>query len=190
MHMMTWTNTILPQLRIFPSFIYTYTRNYSLYACALQNQHTAYYSAAVRRRAERPIMSLEERLGPTLTNLLPTAPILISLAGHFILVNFAMLATMTATSDDETGYSNGIWLPLTYIFYNIIFFQLGIWTLQKKNEVLPVAVFIVAVVVSTISDVIMLAANYSNAIDYVDPMDSDGETNPGAYDSLPGHTGD
>ena len=78
MHMMTWTNTILPQLRIFPSFIYTYTRNYSLYACALQNQHTAYYSAAVRRRAERPIMSLEERLGPTLTNLLPTAPILVS----------------------------------------------------------------------------------------------------------------
>ena len=51
-----------------------------------------------------------------------------------------MLATMTATFDDETGDRNGIWLPLTYIFYNIIFFQLGIWTLQKKNEVLPVAV--------------------------------------------------
>ena len=30
-----------------------------------------------------------------------------------------------------------------------------------------------AVVVSTISDVIMLAANYSNAIDYIDPLDSE-----------------
>ena len=51
-----------------------------------------------------------------------------------------MLATMTATLDNETEYINGIWLPLTYIFYNVIFFQLGIWTLQKKNEILPVAV--------------------------------------------------
>ena len=50
----------------------------------------------------------------------------------------AMLVTRMSVVD-ETGYQ-GIWLPLTYIFYNIIFFQVGIWTLQDKDGVLPVAV--------------------------------------------------
>ncbi|CAI8013295.1 hypothetical protein GBAR_LOCUS8450 [Geodia barretti] len=87
-------------------------------------------------------MSLREKLGPTLMKLLPTAPILLSLAGHFVLVNFAMLVTMMSVVDTETNISNGIWLPLTYIFYNIVFFQVGIWTLQDKDGVLPVAVVV------------------------------------------------
>ena len=52
----------------------------------------------------------------------------------------AMLVTMMPVVDSETGDRDGIWLPLTYIFYNIVFFQVGIWTLQDKDGVLPVAV--------------------------------------------------
>ena len=52
-----------------------------------------------------------------------------------------MLVTMVVVvTDNETGRNDGIWLPLTYIFYNIVFFQVGIWTLQDKDGVLPVAV--------------------------------------------------
>jgi hypothetical protein len=82
-----------------------------------------------------------------------------------------MLVTMMQVFDAETGDS-GIWLPLTYIFYNIIFFQVGIWTLQDKDGVLPVAVFLFVVVVSAVSDVIMLGANYSTSVDFVDPFNN------------------
>ena len=45
-----------------------------------------------------------------------------------------MLETMSVVAKAS------IWLPLTYIFYNIIFFYVGIWTLQDKENILPVAV--------------------------------------------------
>ena len=45
-----------------------------------------------------------------------------------------MLETMVVVGEAS------IWLPLTYIFYNIIFFYVGIWTLQDKENILPVAV--------------------------------------------------
>ena len=51
-----------------------------------------------------------------------------------------MLATMMPLFDRETGASTGIWLPLTYIFYNIVFFHVGVWAVQEKDKILPVAV--------------------------------------------------
>ena len=42
--------------------------------------------------------------------------------------------------DRETDDINGIWLPLTYIFYNIVFFHVGVWSVQEKDKIFPVAV--------------------------------------------------
>ena len=51
----------------------------------------------------------------------------------------AMLETMFLLFDGS-GNTVGIWLPLTYIFYNIIFFYVGLWTIQDKENILPVAI--------------------------------------------------
>ena len=32
-----------------------------------------------------------------------------------------------------------IWLPFTFLFGNIFFFSVGLWTMQDKESILPVA---------------------------------------------------
>ena len=60
-----------------------------------------------------------------------------------------MLETMVVVQ------GGSLWLPLTYIFYNIIFFYVGIWTLQDKQNIFPVAA-VSSLMSETLVDVVFL----------------------------------